>query len=114
MKTKKMYLTLIEWIIKTTGEAKAMYAYVSNPVTTITFADGQQGSFRPTPKTDDDETAPIWLPKMTSDLYTIYKKRGQDVILFNPKDPKAFTYCGENFTASESTTNAESTQLPAE
>ena len=106
-----MFLTLIEWTVKETGEEKAIYAYVNNPVMNVSFSDGMSGSFRPTTKTDV-EIAPIWLGDMTDDLFDIYVKKGQDVINFNPKSPADYTYCGDNFQPS-SATSTEPAQATA-
>jgi len=107
----KMFLTLIKWTDKATGEARAMYAFVCNPVVSINLPNQMTGTFRPVEKTDSD-VAPIWVPEMTEKMFDIYVGKGYDVIEFDVEEPTTITYCGANFNA-EATQSAEPIQPSA-
>ena len=81
-----IFLTKIEWVDKTTGEAKYAFAYTSNPSVTVTGVGPSNLSCRVTVQgqsSNAENNITLWFNEMDDEMFKLYKAEGYEKGHFN-------------------------------
>ena len=76
-------LTLIEWVDKTSGEAKACYAFSANSSVSTKLPHGISGRVDTGESYSAEGRLTLWLPDMTPEMFTLYGEEDLDTMYYH-------------------------------
>ena len=79
----RLFLSLVEWTDKKTGEARSCYVYNANNSVTIKLPHSMKANVDTGQSFSEDGKLTLWLREMTEDVYDLYVDDGLEEIYLN-------------------------------
>ena len=79
----RLFLSLVEWTDKKTGEARSCYVYNANNSVTLQLPHAMKANVDTGQSFSEDGKLTLWLREMSKDVYNLYVDDGLEEIFIN-------------------------------